>query len=264
MAEPYVEYLRNSRAQTNGNQGSKHTATVETRYVKMPSSDKQRWLHVRREKTGKNVAICEYTKVTMIRSEDGYTYFKIADGTSDCVGETVSMRDQYVELYLSKTPPGVSASTLSVKYEKRSHATSAPRRNQDLDQQWGVLILPRANKSITVTLNSVWAQSYTPIPPGVHRIMAPDAPHNSHNTDFYVEFAKRNGMGDVIADQVWFPIELAGSRGNSSRYIHLGNLSEGCVTVYALERWNEVYDFLISHRLPDTKGRYLAYLEVTR
>ncbi|KIG09429.1 hypothetical protein [Caballeronia concitans] len=262
MTDSYVQFLRNHRAQTNDNQGSTHSATVETRYVKMPS-DQQRWLHVKREKNGQLIALCENTQVTMIRSSDGYTYFKVADGTSDYVGETVCISDGNVDRFLSKTPPSRSSVTLSVKYGKRAHGISAPRGNEDLDQQWGSLTIP-GGKTMTVTLNSVWNGRYSPIPAGIHRIMAPDAPHDSSYTKFYVDYAKQHGMGNVIADQVWFPIELAGSRGNSTRYVHIGNLSEGCVTVYALEHWNDVYNFLISHRLPDTRGRYVANLEVTK
>ncbi|WP_250535014.1 hypothetical protein [Caballeronia sp. AZ10_KS36] len=228
----------------------------------MPT-DRQRWLHAKRVNTGRPIALCEYTKVVLIKSSEGHAFFTVADGTSDYVGETVFISDQFVDRFLSKTPPSMLPTTLSVKYATRSRAISAARSNEVLDQQWGTLRVSGGN-AISVTLNSLWGGQYTPIPPGVHRIMAPDAPHDASYTNFYVDFAARTGMGEVIADQVWFPIELAGSEGNSTRYVHVGNLSEGCVTVYALDRWNEVYNCLISHRLPDTQGRYVANLEVTK
>lgn len=262
MADSYVDYLRNRRAQTNADQGSIHTATVETRYTRAPFRD--RWLLVRRERTGEKVSICEYTKVTMIKATGGRTYFRIADGHSDYVGETVSLSDDNVDSCLSKQPPNTLAQTLKVRYGKRSVALSEPRNNQALDQQWGTLAIPGVSNAITVTLNSVWNGSFTPIPVGTHRIMAPDAPHDASYTNFYVDYAKTKGLGDIVADQVWFPLELAGSRGNSSRYIHIGNLSEGCVTAYALDRWNDVYSFLISHRLPNEQGKYVAMIEVAK
>jgi hypothetical protein len=53
---------------------------------------------------------------------------------------------------------------------------------------------------------------------------------------------------DLQPDQIWFPIEY----GNNSRFIHLGNISEGCVTVISLDKWNAVYQAIISHRVPGT------------
>jgi len=45
-------------------------------------------------------------------------------------------------------------------------------------------------------------------------------------------------------DQVWFPIR----HGDNSRYIHVGNVSEGCVTVLDIGRWPGVHEALVSHR----------------
>lgn len=57
-------------------------------------------------------------------------------------------------------------------------------------------------------------------------------------------------------DQVWFPIK----HGDNSRYVHVGNLSDGCVTVLDLARWADIHEALISHRSPD--GESLAQLVV--
>lgn len=262
MPESYVQYLRNHRAQTNATEGSAHVATVETRYTRAPF--RSRWLQVRREKTGEKVSICEYTKVTMIKSTGGRTYFRIADGISDYVGESVSLADENIEKCLSKIAPAVAREAMNVRYGNRSTALSAPRNNEKLDQQWGVISIPGRSGTITATLNTVWNGKYAPIPVGTHRIMVPDAPHDAGYTGFYVDYARKKGLADIVADQVWFPIELAGSKGNSSRYVHIGNVSEGCVTVYALEQWNDVYSFLIAHRLPNEQGRYVAMLEVRK
>jgi hypothetical protein len=262
MTESYVQYLTNHFAQTNPNEGSTHIATVETRYTSAPFRD--RWLQVRLEKTGERVSICEYTKVTMIMSKGERTYFRIADGISEHVGETVSLADKNVDKCLSKIPPTVARATMSVRYGKRSSARSEPRKGEEFDQQWGVVSIPGASGAITVTLNSVWDENFTPIPVGTHRIMASDAPHDGRYTGFYVDYARKKGLVDIVADQVWFPIELAGSKGNSTRYVHIGNVSEGCVTVYALEHWNDIYNFLITHRLPGEQGKYVAMLEVSK
>lgn len=60
------------------------------------------------------------------------------------------------------------------------------------------------------------------------------------------------------SDQVWFPIEY----GDNSRFIHLGDVSEGSVTVMELSRWNAIYQSLVSHR--STDGRYVGQLTVQK
>lgn len=88
-------------------------------------------------------------------------------------------------------------------------------------------------------------------------------PDNSHANISTAEY--RNSLpGKIKANDVWFPIELAGTTGNSSHYVHIRHLSEGCLTVHDLHYWNTVYEFLISNRLPNTKGKYVARLEVSR
>lgn len=64
-------------------------------------------------------------------------------------------------------------------------------------------------------------------------------------TGFY-----RRVASSLKYDQVLFPIRY----GNNSRYIHVGNLSEGCVTVLDLARWADVHEALSSHRTPDGKA----------
>ncbi len=65
-------------------------------------------------------------------------------------------------------------------------------------------------------------------------------------------------------NDVWFPIGLRGSAQNSSRYIHIGHLSEGCVTVYQLTQWLALYTYLISHRTPGTAGRRIGSMLVVK
>ena len=90
--------------------------------------------------------------------------------------------------------------------------------------------------------------------------MSPDSSHAQISTRGY----RNSYPGKIKANNVWFPIELAGHVGNSSRYVHIGHLSEGCVTVHDLLGWNSVYDFLISHRISNTNGKYVAFIEVRR
>ncbi len=46
---------------------------------------------------------------------------------------------------------------------------------------------------------------------------------------------------------MWFPIKY----GNNSRYVHVGNVSDGCTTVLSLDKWAAIQEALISHRGPD-------------
>ena len=84
-------------------------------------------------------------------------------------------------------------------------------------------------------------EKYTPLAPGRYSVLVPDAPHASNMTLDY--FSRTTSMR---ADQVWFPIR----HGNNGRYVHVGNVSEGCVTVLDIDRWPTVHEALISHRSP--------------
>ncbi|CAB3759033.1 hypothetical protein [Paraburkholderia solisilvae] len=245
-------FLRNSSATTNQNGGT-HTATVDTRYVRLRENT-DGWLKIQ-PTSSKEMYICEYTKVTMVKSEGGRTYFKVMDGWS-AVGLTASLSDANAREFLTKTPPSATIETVKVKYGPRNEEVS-PFKGPLL-QQWATLNI--RGQAITVTLNSDWSGQYSPIPAGSHRIMAPDASHAGTSTQGY----RNTYPGRIKANDVWFPIELAGTTGNSTRYVHIGHLSHGCVTVHQIELWNVVYNFLISHRLPNTNGKYVALLEVTK
>lgn len=60
-------------------------------------------------------------------------------------------------------------------------------------------------------------------------------------------------------DTVWFPVEYAANYNSS--FVHVGHLSEGCVTVYQIQKWNSVYLYLIKNRL-DKAGKYVGILEI--
>jgi hypothetical protein len=108
-----------------------------------------------------------------------------------------------------------------------------------------------------VTLNSVWDSTFTPIPAGAHLIMAPEQSHANISTRGY-----RMATPGLRCTDVWFPIQLEGTPGNSSRYVHVGHLSEGCVTVHKLDKWNAVYDYLIGCRIPGPDGKFVGRLIV--
>lgn len=122
-------------------------------------------------------------------------------------------------------------------------------------QQWAILTTGNGI-SAQVTLNSEW-MSHTPIAIGWHFIMAPIRSHANISTEGYAKSAR------AICTDIWFPTRLAGQSAASSRYIHIGYLSEGCVTVYELTKWNAIYDYLINHRMTEHGVKLIGQLIVT-
>jgi hypothetical protein len=212
------------------------------------------WLSVRLSKTGQLTSLCEYTRVNAIRETNGRTYFTIADG-SIAVGEEASLTMANAARYLSADGPG-GAVAVVVTYAG-APAEEVSTFKGKLRQQWANLSF--GGQTATVTLNSIWNGSFQPIAPGTHAILVPDYSHKAISTAGYA--AATPGM---IGNDVWFPIGLLGSSSNSSRYIHVGHLSEGCVTVHQLEKWAALYEFLISHRVENSDGKRIGSLVVRR
>ncbi len=182
------------------------------------------WLSVRLTKTGQLTGLCEYTAVRVTHESGGRAYFVIADGNI-AVGQEASLTTANAAKYLSNTAPGGAAS-LVVKYNG-SPADELSAFKRPLKQQWATLTFE--GQSVTVTLNSVWDGKYTPIPPGTHSILAPDYSHAKIPTTGYA-----SATPGMVGNDVWFPIGLNGSLHGSGRYVHVGHLSEGCVTVHEL------------------------------
>lgn len=94
-------------------------------------------------------------------------------------------------------------------------------------------------------MNTSWNGDFYPIPPGTYSILLPDFPHKKDYTNQYkTEYSR------LSHHQVWFPI----SYGNNSRYVHVGNVSEGCATVLSLSSWSSIHEMLVSHRSADGNG----------
>jgi hypothetical protein len=222
------------------------------KYTRRP--DNSGWLSVRLTSTGQLTALCEYTQVDVTREAGGRTYFKIVDGYVS-VAEEASLTSPNAARYLSAAGPSGIAS-LEVTYRGTPIEVDSRYKGR-LTQQWAELSFN--GQTARVTLNSVWGGVYSPIAAGTHAILAPDYSHAAISTAGYA--AATPGM---VGNDVWFPIGVGGSMQNSSRYIHVGHLSEGCVTVYQLEQWTALYNYLISHRVPGTAGRRVGSLVVRR
>jgi hypothetical protein len=217
-------------------------------------ADASGWLSVRLSRTGQLTSLCEYTRVKVVRDINGRTYFTIADGYV-AVGEEASLTTANAAKYLSKVGPD-GAVTVSVTYAGAPTEEVSPFRGK-LKQQWANLSF--GGQTATVTLNSVWDGRFQPIPTGTHAILAPDYSHRAISTAGYA-----SATPGMIGNDVWFPIGLFGSTTNSSRYIHVGHLSDGCVTVHQLEKWAALYEYLISHRSPGSAGKLIGSLMVRK
>lgn len=227
-----------------GNTNSNGETCVEVnadviRYVNKVDTDSG-WVLVQlAEGSGPLLSMYKYAKVMLLGTKSGRTYFRVMEG--EHAGKIVRMRTANAETYLGKTAPkqsGVVATVTYTHYDPKW--VSIARGNQVLEQQFATLEVEGV--SAQVVMNSVWGVGYYPIPAGTYRILLPDAPHNKDMTAFYQETEP-----SLSHHQVWFPIEY----GDNSRYIHVGNLSDGCTTVVDLAKWSAIHEALISHRAPD-------------
>ncbi|WP_076071453.1 hypothetical protein [Sphingomonas montana] len=223
---------------------------METRYTRR--ADDLGWLSVRLTKGGGRAALCEYTEVAIVREAAGRTYFTIRDGYI-AVGQEASLSTANAASYLSKVGPGAAAK-LVVTYTGVPVEENSAFKGK-LTQQWARLAFN--GQTATVTLNSVWDQAFTPIPPGTHAILTPDYSHAKTSTAGYAQ-----ATPGMVGNDVWFPIGLNASGVNSTRYVHVGHLSDGCVTVHELGRWTALYTYLISHRVAGTSGKRIGSLVV--
>jgi hypothetical protein len=206
------------------------------------------WVQARAADSATLVPLAKYTKVVLTESRSGRSYFKVMDGSAR--GRTLSMSDANAANYLNSKSPQSTPADVVVTYGKYVEGwVSAARGGQALDQQFATLEV--GGITAQVTMNSVWDGRYTPLAAGQYTVLLPDAPHQQGMTRFY-----RRAEPSLKYDQVWFPIK----HGDNSRYIHVGNVSEGCVTVLDLARWADIHEALISHRSAD--GTSVARLVV--
>ncbi|WP_080963180.1 hypothetical protein [Pseudomonas fluorescens] len=249
--------LANNVHATTREPNSRQRVGVTTKYVRR-ADDKGGWLGVKPLFPYKydRVYLCEYTKVIMLRADSEYTAFKVMDGNGEYVGKEVALSNSNVPLYMSDVGPEKSGAIVRVKYSTLQDNVESKIRRLFFRQQWAVATF--AGLSAQVTLNSVWNGIYTPIPPGKHKIMAPDYSHAHVSTAAY----RAAHPGKVLCTDVWFPIALEGTKVNSTRYLHVGHVSEGCVTFYELLKWNPLYDYLINKRVPNTAGKFIGELIV--
>ncbi|MDX4956424.1 hypothetical protein [Delftia acidovorans] len=218
---------------------------------KVPASG---WLSVALKSSGTWVPLLEYTKLQITEISHNRVYFQILDGGQK--NKIASLGENNAKEYLGSNAPKQAGAQVIVKYGAIDDLYSRAR-GEKYKQQTGTLIVDGISALVTLNtdLGAVTIEGgFTPIRPGIYKILVPPNPHDKNMTEFY----RAQVEPSLRSDQVWFPIEF----GDNSRFIHLGNISEGCVTVMDFNKWNAIYKALISHRTPD--GRYVGKLTVQK
>lgn len=214
------------------------------------------WLDIKLS-DGKRVSISEYTRVLFYGVRNGRMYYRIDDEGCEYNGWDASSVDSAFNQYWVAEAPDVGDYIVRIKYLSSSTERSVVR-NQDLLHEWGNLTVD--GRDIRVTLNTEPSRGYVRIPVGTHKIMRPDYSHANIPTTGYVDYVKTQLNGNCYGNDTWFPIEINGIV--TSRYVHIGHLSDGCVTVYELEAWSYIYDYLIKRRQGNVRSKYIADLIV--
>lgn len=248
---------------TNTTPNSLVTLPVKTRYTK--AIDTTGWLHVKLEPSGTAGFLPEFVKVQIAKEEDR-TFFLIREGRYK--GQMASLKKENASKCLVDVKRGSGAKLVAKMGPGYQELYSKPKG--EMNKQL-ISTLAFDGKSATITLDSNVTFRETnktsplfnqilqskPLPKGVYKILAPESAKGAEYTAFY-----RTGVGgdpDLKYDTVWFAIEYA--KTYNSNFVHVGNLSEGCVTMYELGKWNALYAYLISNRL-DAEGKYVGTITI--
>ncbi|MBN3788746.1 hypothetical protein [Burkholderia sp. Ac-20353] len=214
-------------------------STDVIRYVNKVDTDSG-WLLVGRDDIPRAQwkSLFKYCKVMLIGSKGDRTYFKILEGESK--GNIAFLSKANANEYLGKIAPKQQPAELVMNYGRFEPRWESISRQEYLPQQLANGVLNGIH--FEAAMNSNWKGDFFPISPGTYTILLPDFPHKKDYTNQYkIEHPK------LSHHQVWFPI----SHGNNSRYVHVGNVSEGCVTILSLTKWSTIHEALLSHRGPD-------------
>lgn len=270
------------RARTNKKPKSVHEGAVETRYTKC--IDESGWLAIDVEGMSKKPypVVPEFVKVVLMkkRGKDGKptkenetrTFFIIQEGLHK--GKTASLTKENAKKCLIKAKRGTGAHIVAkIIGRKREYSQL---KNYEYNQLWATLSFD--GKKVKITLDSLDSENppylkyketnktspyykqlrkAVPLPKGTYKIITPSAPHLGDNTDFYR--TDPGGYPGLRYDRVWFQIENPATY--NSNYVHVGNLSEGCVTMYTLPMWNVLYKYLISNRM-DKEAKYVGTVTI--
>ena len=166
------------------------------------------WLNVKLD-SGRIVPLPHMLKVEFEKREGNRDYFKILEGLHRNKKASVQQKNSSSS-YLVKMSSG-HRSSASCEFDK-------------------------TNKKLKIsglgTFDAKTDES-NPMPNGTHEIEIPAAPHNlGSGYTSYSKYAK-----------TWFRVGNSGSR-----FLHVGSISAGCITVTDKSNWTKIYNFLIKSR----------------
>lgn len=243
------------------------------------------WVRAIQVKENNSIYLPEYTRVEYLgiktdpTNKKEYVHFIIKD--NGCVPQIDKDTKAIIQLnnheakmskdnffkYFDNLPPDTKGADVVIEYSENSKEDFSPIRDEYIYQEWGKMQINK--KSVNITLNSIYRRkniigasnqflgsNYTPMPEGTHKILRPDNSHADISTEPY----RNTDIINIYGNDVWFPIEIASKK--TSRYIHIGHLSEGCATVYELSQWGMIYDYLISKRENSFDSKYIGTLTV--
>lgn len=231
------------------------------------------------------IALCGNTKLIKQTQKDGYIGFRVIGGniqatatiTKEIVyphtanAKKVWMSKGNTKDFLTQQKPDNfdKAAKVIVEVDYRSmHLIFSKTKGGQLSQLIATLKYKPADsflhKKIQITLNT--GISHTPLPVGTYKILAPDFSHGitQDNEGNWGALASQylSEYQEMKNYNVWFPIEYADPKTKrQDRYIHAGHISHGCVTIYDMNKWNDLYDYLISHRDP-VNDKYIGEIEI--
>jgi hypothetical protein len=226
-------------------------AALQSWYVSKAGRDG--WLRVKLE-SGGEISLPQYLKVQLLQTQEGRDHFQIMEGPYK--GKKASV---------SRKSPTESYLITGVKHEP----AGSVRFNCSQQALW------YASKGPFNAFSGAF-DHYTQVPAGKYELAIPDAPHRA-TRDAYYPYTDYH--------KTWFRIGLSLT---GERYLHVGEISEGCVTVRAflydpgtgapggfpdlprwareapggiglpyppkmapLASWNELYEYLIIRRASD-------------
>jgi hypothetical protein len=249
---------------TNTREQSRTTVTIKTLFTK--SIDESGWLLVKLEPGGQRVALCEFMKVA-ITKEDSRVHFLILEGRYK--GKAASLSKENKAKCLVDVKRGSGAKLVAKIIGRKPQISVAKNDGKLYNQLWANLSFD--GKTARITLDSdidfletnplspyrSQVRHSEPLPKGTYKIKTPEAAGREDFTRFYV--TEPGGYPGLKYHTVWFPVDYAGNYNSS--FVHVGNISEGCVTTYQLEMWNPLYLYLISNRL-DPEGKYVGTVTI--